>query len=430
MGADVSNHFIAFKPGEIGRMVVESVVHQHAEEAAFQWARRSSAIRSPRYSLKDVAALDNRVEAHVAGLRLAGEPAWVACEEALEDGPGEMFAATAFVFRTEPDKLASRLETLLARLESTPELQRGFVGGLGFSSWPSISTHARSWVESEAPLLKALGLTAFRVHQKPPPEVTLQRALAMVDPGVIQEALRLVGEMAVGRSVQLLPSEPKGPAPLRLLWARSNLHLQRTAPAMPVLHALADEDSSEAQPAAELLVRRLDEQSALKWIRQGLGRNDRRRRAVFAVGAAGYPKLVDDLLSVMEDESISRVAGFAFTMLTGADLEFLDLNREPPEPSDEDVDPAIEDPDAELPWPHVARVRDWWTQYKKDYVAGRRYLMGLPVERTSLQRVLAVGKQPHRRAAALEQVLLDAKTPLYLTSKPGWAQARELLGWP
>lgn len=430
MGADVSNHFITFNPGEMGRRVVESVVRQHAEEAAFQWVRRSSAVRSPKYSLKDIAALDNRVEAHVDGLRLAGEQAWVVCEEALANDPGEMFAATAFAFRAAPDKLASRLETLLARLESAPELQRGFLGGLGFSSWPSISTYARSWLASDAPLLKALGLAAFRIHQRAPPDASLQQALAMVEPEVLQEALSLVGELAVERSAPTIPAEPKGPARLRLLWALSSLHLQRTAPAMPVLHSLADEDSREAQPAAELLVRRLDEQSALKWIRQGMGRPDRRRRAVLAVGAAGYPKLVDDLVSLMEDEAIARAAGFAFTMLTGADLEFLDLDGEPPIPSDEEVDSAIADPDAELPWPHVARIRDWWAQNKKDYLAGRRYLMGLPVERASLQRVLVSGKQPHRRAAALEQVLLDAKTPLYPTSKPGWAQARDLLGWP
>ena len=422
--------FLGFKPGEICRMVVESVVHQHAEEAAFQWGRRSNAIRSPMYALKDLAELDNRVEAHVDGLRLAGERAWVACEESLANGPGEMFAATAFALRTEPDKMASRLKTLLAQLESTPEFQRGVVGGLGFSSWPSISTHAQSWLESDAPLVKALGLGAFRIHRRAPPEAALQRAFAMADTQVLQEALRLVSELGVERSLPTLPPEPKGPARLRLQWARANLHIQRASPAMPVLHALADEDSPEAQPAAELLVRRLDEQSALKWLRQGLGRPDRCRRAVFAAGAAGYPKLMDDLMSLMEDKAISRAAGFAFTMLTGADLEFLDLNREPPVPSDENVDPDTEDPDAELPWPHVARVRDWWTQNKKDYRAGQRYLMGLPVERASLERVLASGKQPHRRAAALERSVLDAKTPLYPTSKPGREQARELLGWP
>ena len=252
----------------------------------------------------------------------------------------------------------------------------------------------------------------------------------MADTGVLQEALRLVGELGVERSVPTLPPEPKGPARLRLLWAHSNLHLQRVAPAMPVLRALADEGSPEAQPAADLLVRRLDEQSALKWIRQGLGRPDRCRRAVLAAGAAGYPKLVDDLMSLMEDDALSRAAGFGFTMLTGADLELLDLNRDAPVPPDEGEDPTTEDLDAELPWPNVARVRDWWAQNKKDYRAGQRYLMGLPVERTNLERVLASGKQPHRRAAALERALLDARTPLYPTSKPGREQARELLGWP
>lgn len=422
--------FLGFKPGEIGRMVVESVVQEHAGEAAFQWRRRARAVRSPKYALKDLAELDNRVDAHVDGLRVAGERAWVECEENLANGPGEMFAATAFVLRAEPDQTSSGLNAILAHVEANPELQAGLVSGIGFSAWSRVNDHAQSWLESDVPFRMALGLAAFRVHRRAPPEAALLRALAVSDNRVRQEAIRLIGELGLERSASALPPIPEGPDRLRFLWARSHLFIQRAGPAMPVLRALADEDGPEAQPAAELLVRRLDERLALEWIRRGLGRLDCRRRAVFAAGAVGYPRLMDELMSLMEDDTMARAAGFAFTLLTGADLEFLDLNRDPPVPLDEDVDEIVEDPDEELPWPHVARVRDWWTRNKKGYHAGQRYLMGQPVERTNLERVLASGKQPHRRAAALELALLDAKTPLYPTSKPGREQARELLGWP
>jgi len=422
--------FLGFKPGEFGRIVVEPVVREHAEEAAFQWRRRASAVRSPKYALKDLTELDNRLDAHVDGLRVAGERAWAECEENLANGPGEVFAATAFALRAEPDRTPACLEAILVQVEANPELLSGLISGIGFSPWSRVNSHARSWVESDAPFPKALGLAAFRVHREAPPEVVLHRALSFSDDRVSQEALRLVGELGLEQSAPALPPIPEVPNLLRFPWARSHLLIQRTKPAMPVLRALAEEGGPEAQPAAELFVRRLDERSALEWIRESLARPDHRRHAVFAAGAAGYPSIMDELLSLIEDDAVARAAGFAFTLLTGADLEFLDLNREQPVPSDEDVDEIVEDPDEDLPWPHAARVRDWWTRNRKDYRAGQRYLLGQPVERTNLKRVLAYGKQPHRRAAALERALLDAKMPLYPTSKPGREQAQALLGWP
>jgi hypothetical protein len=52
-------------------MFIAEIVSQHAEEAAFLWLLRSKAIRAPHYALNDLAKLDDRVEAHVDGLRAA-----------------------------------------------------------------------------------------------------------------------------------------------------------------------------------------------------------------------------------------------------------------------------------------------------------------------------------------------------------------------
>jgi len=51
--------------------VISSIVSQHAEEAAFLWLLRSNATGAAHYSLKDLAKLDGRVEAHLDGLRVA-----------------------------------------------------------------------------------------------------------------------------------------------------------------------------------------------------------------------------------------------------------------------------------------------------------------------------------------------------------------------
>ena len=57
------------------------VVEQHAEEAAFLWLLRDSAVHDPHYYLYDLAHLDDRTEAHIDGLRIAGDEGWEICKE-------------------------------------------------------------------------------------------------------------------------------------------------------------------------------------------------------------------------------------------------------------------------------------------------------------------------------------------------------------
>ena len=69
--------------------VIADIISQHAEEASFLWLLRDNAVRDPHYSLEDLAELDERVEAHVDGLRIAGEAGWEICKEQLtwEENP-------------------------------------------------------------------------------------------------------------------------------------------------------------------------------------------------------------------------------------------------------------------------------------------------------------------------------------------------------
>ena len=68
--------------------VIPAVIEQHAEEAAFLWLLRDAAVHAPHYSLKDMADIDERVEAHIDGLRVAGEAGWSFCADALAQGGG------------------------------------------------------------------------------------------------------------------------------------------------------------------------------------------------------------------------------------------------------------------------------------------------------------------------------------------------------
>jgi hypothetical protein len=44
------------------------VLDQHLEDAAFTWTQRERAVRSPHHRLNDLAEIDDRLTAHLAGL--------------------------------------------------------------------------------------------------------------------------------------------------------------------------------------------------------------------------------------------------------------------------------------------------------------------------------------------------------------------------
>lgn len=110
--------------------VISAIVEQHAEEAAFLWILRDAAVRAPHYRLKDLAKLDNRVEAHIDGLRIAGEEGWRLCEEGLRIGEaGEVFAAAMLAFE---EQNGERIDTLVTVARQSDEAFRGLVSALGW----------------------------------------------------------------------------------------------------------------------------------------------------------------------------------------------------------------------------------------------------------------------------------------------------------
>jgi uncharacterized protein (TIGR02270 family) len=157
-------------------------------------------------------------------------------------------------------------------------------------------------------------------------------------------------------------------------------------------------------------------------------RPENTRTAVIAAGALGDVELVPWLIEQMRDPAIRRVAGEAFTLITGIDLKTAKLTAAAPEgfrdgPSD---DPKDEDvamhPDRDLPWPDAEAVRAAWEQQRSLFLLGTRYLLGMPVVPRFLAGVLARGGQRARAAAALELAVRRPREPLYEVRAPGFRQ--------
>jgi uncharacterized protein (TIGR02270 family) len=79
-------------------MTINGIIAEFAEEAAFLYLLRNHAVRSPHFTLKDLARLDERLEAHIDGLRVAGDAAWDICEDTFKNDDRGVFPAAVLAF--------------------------------------------------------------------------------------------------------------------------------------------------------------------------------------------------------------------------------------------------------------------------------------------------------------------------------------------
>ena len=157
-----------------------------------------------------------------------------------------------------------------------------------------------------------------------------------------------------------------------------------------------------------------------------------RRAVIQGIAAAGDPYFISWLIAQMKNDETARLAGESFSMITGADLTVLDLQREAPQalvagPNDDPDNEIVEtDPDEDLPWPDPERVQSWWSTNAARFAAGTRFFVGELPSRAHCVDVLKAGYQRQRALAALHLCLVEPGTPLFNTSAPAWRQQRLL----
>jgi len=153
---------------------------------------RDNAVRAPHYSLKDLAKLDDRVEAHIDGLRIAGDDGWTICKEALAwEEAGEIFVVTVLAFESGNE---DRIQEVLKAGTAEPGLSRGIISALGWLDYSISQKHIQTLLDSESPDLRRIGIAACAVHREDPGKY-LVNALTDSAPLLKARALRAVGEL-------------------------------------------------------------------------------------------------------------------------------------------------------------------------------------------------------------------------------------------
>lgn len=115
-------------------------------------------------------------------------------------------------------------------------------------------------------------------------------------------------------------------------------------------------------------------------------------------GVVGDAHYVPWLVRQMAEPALARVAGEAFSLITGLDLA-------------------------------EAEVAAWWQAQGSRFTPGTRHFLGQPLSVVHCLAALKTGSQRQRAAAAEHLCLLKPGTPLFNTAAPAWRQKRLLEEW-
>ncbi|AXA53791.1 TIGR02270 family protein [Pseudomonas thivervalensis] len=409
---------------------ISSMIEQHAEEACFLILLHDHAVRAPHYDLDDLSKLDERIDAHLDGLRIAGSTGLETLLAQL--GPhtvGEMFASVLLSFEAANAQALSRLSE---HLRTAMETERGYLMALGWLDWERVSPWIDRMLSSPEPLFRRLGLAACGMHRHDPGPALLA-GLSDAAPSVLARAARTAGEL---RRRDLLPAiraqclQVDAATRFWANWAAAQMGDQQ---ALEPLRSFAEQPGEFQYRALCVLLTWQEREPSIAWIRQWVQDPRDRRIGIQALGLLGDPVCVPWLIQQMSDLPYARVAGEAFSLITGADLALLDLELQAlPDfdagPNDNPEDPNVAmDPDENLPWPDPQAIDGWWHANGGDFQVGNRYMLGLAHGEHSFQQALVRGQQRQRVAAACGLARFRPTEVLFPTSAPAWRQKR-LLG--
>jgi uncharacterized protein (TIGR02270 family) len=420
---------------------MKTVLEQHCESAAFLWNLRDNAVRASNIRLIDLVRTDERIEANIDGLRVAREEGRSVAFEALASGESGAFFAGGAVAIEGRDTTA--LEGVIQGADDVSGRTEGKPYDFAYDPWRGLLS-ALTWVDREhasravSRVLRMpwsrprwLGIAACGARRSTR-EVAVESLLDDPEPLVRARAYRTIGELGRTDLMAYIAPGFRDDDPECRFWSAWAAARMGAAEPLDLLAEIAWRDGPRAEQSLDIILRRLEVQRANAWLRDLAGLPERRRSVIRATGGIGDPIYLPWLIERMNEPAAARLAGEAFSMITGVDLAYRDLDIRPPadfqsgpndDPEDENV--ALDDDDR-LPWPDPAKVADWWTKNKARFSAGTPYFLGKPKASADWLEALSDAFQRQRRAAALELAIRQPNRAMFEVRARGRLQ-RQLI---
>lgn len=398
------------------------IYERYVDEAAFLWVLRSVAVDQPHYYPSDLAELDKRIDNNLDGLQTSPDAGWQACLRAAEfEESGEAFALAVTAFRSlEIPKIQKAIEFGLLNEQTF----KGLVSALGWLPGKLCHSWIKKFFTSKDLDHKYLAMAACSVRREDPVDY-LERIFARDDclahVKLHARALRIVGELKLDKHMPALERAISSDNDEICFWAIWSGVLLGKKEWVANLKRFALNPGPCQARTIELAFRVLPLQMAREWITELAGDKAQVRNVIKATGVLGDPQAVNWLVANMRIPELARLAGEAFTLITGVLLDAnglaLDLpalDRAPPDNSDTDESIDMDD-DENLPWPDPDKIAATWQKYGSGFVHGKRYFMGRPIDVETLRQHIQSGAQRHRYAASTEFAVLEPRQILINT---------------
>jgi uncharacterized protein (TIGR02270 family) len=388
--------------------IIEDIVDQHFEEASFLWSLRDVAATATNYSLQDLIELDERVEAHIDGLRVAGNHGWILCKDGLDhEEPGTVFVASIIAFESAD---AEKIEFIVENSSKSRPAFKAAVSALSWLGDQHFKAIIMTLVTAKSWQYRSLGISACG-KRRVNPRAYLDKAINSSNLFLKVRALKAAGQLKRLDLLPLLQSNFQQEDQSCCFEAARSALLMGDQSALEIMSVFALSQTKFTLPALQIALRLVDGQTSLKWMKEQSRIPEQRRLMMMVTGFTGNPAYIPMLIRQMTVPELARAAGASFSMITGVDLEKSDLEGEEPEgfeagPNDDPDDENVEmDPDEDLIWPDPEKVLKWWDENSEAFPPGTRFLAGSPITPEHCAHVLRTGSQHNRQAAALELVL-------------------------
>lgn len=335
----------------------------------------------PNVRLPDLYETEQRLSAHLDFGMYCGAQALDMARSIFEESPtrGEvsMFAHVAMLQGNKG------FPELIGDMAADPQDAVAAIGhAFAFCGKPVRRDYLGQWIHSDNPFLVQSALEAAIQHR-----LNLRELLIPLfdhpDSGIRARAYEYAGVMGLAEHGPRAEEAAGDSAPdVAFAAAVAGCRIASGATIVPLLSKIGPSSSArDSRLATEVAFLTLNEENARDHVRTLLSDIDTRRWGLLALGVIGAARTLDFIISDMAAPEFSRMAGWAFSMITGANVaeDDLELDEFPDSPDNPLLEDAPEEDAIEeaLPWPDPERVKAWMSENGSRLSSDHSMLFGL-----------------------------------------------------
>lgn len=366
------------------RHIRQDIVEEHFETLISLWQRRNDVVFADDWTLDELAALEDRAEAHLDGLRLAGQDAISIARPCLSgDDPAAAAAATLVLVESTDPALAG--EAVGALAGAPPPFANAVRGALRHCPIEPVLPELQRLALDGSDTVRCAALDVLAFHRVGPAPRGMASLLDVPDPLARTWLYGAVGRFGGPWNEDMLRFALNLPIPgVRLAAIHASARL-----GLPRLTMVLRKEAGRSIPEAIAFLGVVAEPADIEFFRSMLARPDLRELGLAAIGAAGNVNTIPDLLALAADAELAPLARAAFVRITGA----ANLS-------------AAEDPQA---------LVAWWADQGSRFAKTARWQWGVEIT-------------PAMSLDALDTLPLGIRHDVFLglcASDPSWGQRLE-----